>query len=104
MEWSKKIIVPPSPGDSGSPLGAAIFGAIQEFNVGLDFLHKLSADANIGPELEALEDMPHLFKQVKTDACIHDLGALLFLATVRPGHRLRGGLAPQTYRPPPVDR
>ncbi len=68
MEWSKKIVVPPSPGDSGSSLGAAIFGVIQEFNVGLDFLHKLSADANIGPELEDLEDMPHLFKQVKTDA------------------------------------
>ena len=55
-----RIIVPPSPGDAGSAIGAAHFLSAK---FGWPFQPR--ADAFCGPKLEPLSDYPHLFECVQ---------------------------------------
>ena len=59
---NNRIIVPPSPGDAGSAIGAAYFLSAK---FGWPFQSR--DDAFCGPKLEPLSDYPHLFERLKLE-------------------------------------
>ena len=59
---NKRIIVPPSPGDAGSAIGAAYF-----LSEKLGWPFQSRNDAFCGPKLEHLTDYPHLYECMKLE-------------------------------------
>jgi carbamoyltransferase len=65
QEFGAEVLLPPSPGDAGSSLGAAVFAAL---STGLsEFAQKSKYDENpyLGPALPPLTNFPALFGQVR---------------------------------------